>query len=84
MYIHGIYHIYTGSWVYTWYIPCITFLRVPDAPADTAPAAPGLPPAVPVAEAASAPSEKPPPLRPPSKKGGVLVGNKTGGRAGSG
>ena len=37
MYIHGIYHVYTGSgyihgiyMVYTWYIPCIIFIGVPD------------------------------------------------------
>ncbi len=36
MHIHGIYHVYTGSWyihgiymVYTWYIPFLIFLRVP-------------------------------------------------------
>jgi hypothetical protein len=43
MYIHGIYHIYTGSWyihgiymVYTWYTPCIIFQRVPDGGAAAA------------------------------------------------
>ena len=37
MYMYGIYHVYTGSgyihgicMVYTWYIPCIIFIVVPD------------------------------------------------------